>query len=119
MIIEREMMNMPPKARLGDQVDMRCPHGGIGTIISGSEKEADDVHRTARIGDKVQCNKCGQIGIIVKGSPNIFVDGRNAARLGDTEVGTCNPGYKCCPHSRCGIIIEGSSTVFSNDGDGK
>ncbi len=37
-----------------------------------------------------------------------------AARLGDQEVGTCNPGLPCCPHSRTGTNQEVSPNVLIN-----
>lgn len=40
-----------------------------------------------------------------------------ATRVTDETVGTCNPGYKCCPHSRNGINTQGSPNVFINDLD--
>ena len=110
---------MPAKARLGDFVRMNCPHGGIGTIVTGSGKEADDTERTARITDIVVCNSCGKTGRIIVGSPNVFVDELNAARINDTEVGTCDPGNNCCPHGRAGTIISGSPKCFLNDTEGK
>ena len=106
---------MPAKARLGDYVAMNCPHGGIGIIVSGSDKEADDTEKTARVSDTVICCSCGCSGSIIAGSPNIWVDGLSAARIGDPEVGTCSPGKKCCPHGRSGTIITGSPKCFLND----
>lgn len=107
---------MPAKARLGDYVAMNCPHGGIGVIVKGSDKESDDVEKTARVTDTVICCSCGKSGVIVAGSPNVFVDELAAARVGDPEVGTCNPGKKCCPHGRSGTIITGSPKCFVNGG---
>lgn len=106
---------MPAKARLGDFVRMNCPHGGIGTIVTGSGKEADDTEKTARVTDTVICNKCGKSGRIISGSPNVYVDELAAARINDPEVGTCDPGEKCCPHGRSGTIISGSPKCFLND----
>jgi uncharacterized Zn-binding protein involved in type VI secretion len=106
---------MPAQARLGDYVNMNCPHGGIGMIVTGSGPKSDDGHRTARIGDTVICLSCGLSGTIVNGSPNVFTDPPNTARIGDNEVGTCDVGAPCCPHGRCGTIITGSPTVFVND----
>lgn len=107
---------MPRQARLGDKVNMNCPHGGIGIIVSGDDFTSTDTKRAARLGDTVVCQKCGKSGTIVEGSPNVFISGKNAARVGDHESGTCDPGLcEFCPHSRHGIIIEGSGTVFIND----
>ena len=106
---------MPAKARLGDYVAMNCPHGGIGVIVTGSDKEYDDTMKTSRVSDIVICCSCGQSGRIIAGSPNIWVDELAAARINDPEVGTCNPGKKCCPHGRSGTIITGSPTCFLND----
>lgn len=37
-----------------------------------------------------------------------------AARLGDQEVGICNPGKPCCPHIRTGTNREVSPNVLIN-----
>ena len=106
---------MPAKAKIGDYVNMNCPHGGIGVIVSGSGTEGDDNEHTARLGDKVVCMTCGMSGRIINGSPNVYVDGKSAARKADSTTGTCDIGMKCCPHSRSGTIRSGSSKTFLND----
>lgn len=107
---------MPPQARLGDLVAMNCPHGGIGMIVTGSPTKSDDTHKSGRVTDTVVCLSCGKSGQIVSGSPNVFIDELQAARVGDNEVGVCDLGLPCCPHSRSGTIITGSPTVFVNGG---
>ncbi len=37
-----------------------------------------------------------------------------AARLGDSEAGTCDLGKKCCPHGRNGTNSAVSGNVFIN-----
>ena len=37
-----------------------------------------------------------------------------AARLGDSEAGTCNLGLPCCPHGRAGTNGTVSRDVFIN-----
>ena len=106
---------MPAKAKIGDYVNMNCPHGGIGVIVQGSGTEGDDNEHTARLGDEVVCMSCGKSGRIVSASPNVFVDGKAAARKADSTSGMCDMGFECCPHSRSGTIRSGSSKTVVND----
>jgi uncharacterized Zn-binding protein involved in type VI secretion len=39
----------------------------------------------------------------------------DATLVGHGTVGTCNPGYDCCPHGRAGTNGEGSA-IFEVDG---
>ena len=106
---------MPAKVKIGDFVNMNCLHGGIGVIVQGFGTMADDAEHTARMGDEVICMTCGKFGHIISASPNIYVDGKAAARKVDSTVGECNVGLPCCPHSRSGMIRSGSSKTFLND----
>jgi uncharacterized Zn-binding protein involved in type VI secretion len=104
------------KARLGDYVSMNCPHGGTGVIVRGSDVEGDDTEKSARLFDTVQCNSCGCLGIIITASVTTFVDGFGSARVGDSTIGICDVGAKCCPHMRSGTIISGSPKTFVDGG---
>lgn len=60
-------------ARKTDTGQIFCPHGGTFKIIQGSGDSANSPD-LARVGDSVQCNKCGAVGKIIAGSPNVFVN---------------------------------------------
>ena len=107
---------MPAQSRIGDKVSMNCPHGGIGTIVSGSDDVFDNGPGVARKGDTVICDCCGCSGKIVSHSPTVFHDGLGAARINDTTTGICNLGLPCCAHGRAGSIKTGSPTTFLDDG---
>ena len=100
-------------ARAYDFVNMRCPHGGFGVIITYSDDVLYDGLGVARKTDKVMCGKCGCIGQIITGSETYYADGLQVARVDDETQGTCNPGKKCCPHGRNGIIIKGSNSSYT------
>jgi len=53
------------------------------------------------------CCPHGVSGVIVGGSPNVFVNGLAGARLGD-------PVVHSCPHCGTGVISSASSTVTYN-----
>lgn len=82
-----------PVARLGDRTDGVCfghpvplPIGG--EIITASTDTLTNTPRgTARIGDTVRAD-CGHTGQIVSGSPNVYANNRNVARLNDNVKGT-------------------------------
>ena len=102
---------MPAVARVNDKVNMNCPHGGIGTIVSGSPNVDCEGNPVARIGDKVVCDSCGQTFTIITGSPTGFANSLAIARVGDLASGTCNPGLPCCHHGISNAsIITGSPT---------
>ena len=103
------------QARIGDLVNISCPHGAVGMIVTGSPDKYDDGAHCARLTDVVVCLTCGQTGHIVTGSSNTYVNGLQSAKVGDMCVGTCNPGKKCCPHSRTGIIATGSPKTYTNE----
>ena len=83
---------------VGSQVAIICPHGGIGTVITGSENVKATNMPSARVGDLVICNFCGCLGAIATGSPNVKVNSRPSSRVSDITVGICDPGLPCCPH---------------------
>lgn len=100
-------------ARLGDKVNMNCPHGAYGTITSSSlNVEAND-HRMAREGDEVTCDMCGVTRSINANqcSPDIYLNDRQVARVGDPSTGICNPGLGCCPHTTTATISQGSGNT--------
>ncbi|MCG8424634.1 MAG: hypothetical protein MJE77_42625 [Proteobacteria bacterium] len=66
-------VNSIPVARKGDPGSIMCPHGGTFKITMGSG-DTENSPPVARIGDSVQCNKCGAQGKIIAGSPNVFVN---------------------------------------------
>lgn len=106
-------------ARLGDQVNMNCPHSAMGTIISASPDVEANNKRVAREGDVVRCNLCGVTRNINMGqcSPDTYANGLQVARLGDPSTGICDPQYPCCPHTTTATIAEGSVDVLTNTGD--
>ena len=71
--------------------------------------------RAARQGDNdkaicaKQCKFCPHLrtGRITSGSGNVIIEGKGAARQGDSI--NCQ-----CPHGGSGKIIDGSRTVFAN-----
>jgi uncharacterized Zn-binding protein involved in type VI secretion len=69
-------------------------------LISQGEGGSMGSEPTVRIGDKVDCPRHGTVAI-VSGSPDTFINGQPAVRVGDT--------------TSCGdTIIEGSNSVFIN-----
>lgn len=67
----------------------------------------------ARKGDLAKGHGCFPDSPVIEGSPDVFINGLAAARLGDTvEAHGCTCGKDCGTHSR--IISEGSATVFIN-----
>ena len=65
----------------------------------------------ARLGDAglVHCTPYN----IAQGSTNVFVNGRPAARIGDSSTVHLRPvGKKCFPH--VALITSGSTSVFAN-----
>lgn len=107
---------MPAQSRIGDKVAMNCPHGGIGTIVSGSGDVFDNGPGVARQGDTVVCDCCGCSGKIVGCSSTVFHNDKGAARIGDSTTGTCDLSLPCCSHGRSGTIQTGSPTTFVDDG---
>lgn len=67
----------------------------------------------ARKGDIAKGHGCFPDTPIIEGSPNVFINGQPAARVGDAAAPhTCTCGNGCGTHSRS--IAEGSATVFIN-----
>jgi len=102
---------MPRVARKGDYHEGVCGHGAIccphsvaGPIVEGSSNVFTNSKLTARLHDEVthDCPHCGT-GYIAEGSSTVFVNNKPIARIGDRVV---YPGGS-------GVIIEGSSDVFS------
>ena len=106
-------------ARKGDQVNMNCPHGAMGTIITGSEDCEVNGKQCARETDTVQCNLCGVTRTINAGecSPDTYLNGLQVARLGDPSTGICDLKQRCCPHTTTATIAEGSSDTLVNAGE--
>ena len=66
----------------------------------------------ARMGDPGTVH-CGAYNIAT-GSPNVFINNKPAARVGDTSTVHLQPGGKhCVPHTS--TIVVGSGTVFVNN----
>jgi uncharacterized Zn-binding protein involved in type VI secretion len=86
---------MPGAARLGDTIS----HGG--SIIEASDNVLTNGRGSARVGDKVWCNR-HNLRTIVTGSGSVLVNGRGFARIGDSIS--------------CGAtIVTGSSDVIVGD----
>lgn len=64
--------NGKPTAVIDGTGPTNCPHGGTFVIIEGSTTVFAESRRVARIGDAVQCTKCGGMGHIVEGSADTF-----------------------------------------------
>lgn len=106
---------MPAEARIGDQVTMNCPHGGTGTITSGSPNITANGQAVARVGDTVVCNLCGLSFTIATGSGLAKANGQAVARVDDIVVGTCNLHKPGCPHVVAGAkISSGSGNITIN-----
>jgi len=104
---------MSKQARLGDIVNISCPHGATGIITTGSNYTYDRGKKVARLSDTVICCSCGKTGNIISGSQYTYADALKMAKVGDTCVGSCDVGAKCCPHSRTGTIVTGSDTTYT------
>jgi len=106
---------MKDQARKFDLVNISCPHGATGMITTGSPSVVIDGKLNARLTDIVTCLSCGQTGVIVIGSGDTYVNGLKVARVGDICFGTCNPGHRCCPHSRTGTVAQGSPKTYTDE----
>ena len=51
--------------------------------------------------------------VIAGGSGDVLINGRGAARVGDSSTGHLRPGGKRCPNHTASIV-SGSSSVFIN-----
>lgn len=58
-------------------------HGGV--VVEGSPFSDINGKRIARVGDKVSCRTCGDT-VIATGDATCVIDGRSAARHGDTTA---------------------------------
>jgi uncharacterized Zn-binding protein involved in type VI secretion len=65
-----QMINGQLSARVTDTGPTCCPHGGTFRIVKGSGTVSIDGQKVARVGDPVQCIKCGAKGKIIAGSNN-------------------------------------------------
>ena len=65
---------------------------------------------TARLGDQGVPHCSGYV--IATGSPNVFVNGKPMASVGDTSTPHLRPGTPCPAH--VAAINQGSGTVFVN-----
>lgn len=70
-----QTINNIPAARVTDTGQCICPHAGTFQIIKGSGTVEINGQKVARIGDQVQCQKCGAMGLITVGSPNTMSGG--------------------------------------------
>jgi uncharacterized Zn-binding protein involved in type VI secretion len=86
---------MPKAARIGDNHTCPLPLHPGGPVSSGSPDVITGYQRQGRVGDTLLC--LGQ-DVIARGSPTVFVNGREAARIGDPTV-----------HG--GVIVVGCATV--------
>lgn len=106
---------MPKQSRLGDTIKIKCPHGTqVGIITSASHDKTVDSIPCARFSDSAICCSCGGGGQIMTGSSDTVLDNLMSARVGDKEVGKCQPGCKTCPHTHNGEIIQGSSDTTTD-----
>ena len=106
---------MRQAAKVGDKVSMNCPHGGIGTIVSGNPSAVVNGRMDARMGDLVVCDKCGKSRRIDEGSANIVSGGSLIAHVHNTATGPCDMHLRCCPHTSVGKVISGSSNTQCSD----
>lgn len=106
---------MPRASKLGDKVNMNCPHNGIGTIISCSLDIEINGEGIARKGDVVRCDKCGKTRTIDSGSSDVEGNGLDFARVGDHSTGICDLGLPDCPHTTVATISTGSDDTLCND----
>ena len=105
---------MSEQARIGDLVEISCPHGPqIGVITTGSKYSMVDSRQQARLTDTVICTACGKSGNIISGSEFTYCDDLKSARVGDETTGTCDIGCEECPHSRTGIVKTGSPYTYT------
>jgi uncharacterized Zn-binding protein involved in type VI secretion len=93
---------MPPAARIGDvhtcpMVTGVVPHVGGPIIPPCATTVLIGGIPAARVTDKLVC--VGPTDVIVKGSPTVFIDNLQAARIGDLTV-----------HG--GVIVTGLPTVI-------
>ena len=58
--------------RLGDMGDCLCPHGGSYQSVTASQTVFVNGMGLTRIGDSTSCVVCGQAGVHVSGSENVF-----------------------------------------------
>ena len=92
---------MPKAARLGDMHTCPIPKHVGGPVTSPcSPTIIIENRQAARVGDKATCK--APPDTIATGSSSVFMDGKMAARLGDTTA-----------HG--GKIVEGASTVIIGD----
>ena len=71
-----QFINGKLAARLTDQGIIECPHGGQFIIIEGSSDVIIEGQPGARLQDKVQCVKCGGLGMIIGSSPDTFTNNK-------------------------------------------
>lgn len=79
-----------PVARLNDRTTGVCAiHGPIGGKITTASTDVltNSPRGTARIDDTVTAD-CGHTGKIITGSPNVYANSRNVARINDKFSGT-------------------------------
>ena len=96
---------MPAVVRLGDDESHAC------YTTSASANVFANRIPVCRVGDSVCCNLATPPhptpGVIVDGSPNVFVNGQQIARVGDPTQ-----------HQGCGAgsLLSGSPDVYVNGG---
>lgn len=109
------VLAMPRVARVGDKVNMNCPHGATGTIVTGSNNIVVNGKSLARKGDTITCDLCGVSRTIDSGSPDGLANSADIARVGDPSTGTCDLKLPGCPHTTVATIATGSEDFILNE----
>lgn len=84
-----------------------CPHGIVGTRITGSPDVHTNRRRTSRAPIDLAVHSCPHCGVnmCIAGSRDVFVNRYQVHRLGDAVTEFCGAG----------ISVTGSPDVFTND----
>jgi len=61
-------------ARIGDVGDCRCPHGGIYVIVTGASRTITENSPNTRLGDRVVCVVCGDVGTLVTSAQRTYIE---------------------------------------------
>jgi uncharacterized Zn-binding protein involved in type VI secretion len=96
-------------AMQGSKVNMNCPNGATGTVVSGSDDFEVDGMPGARRGDIVRCDSCGLTRTIDEGADDVTDGVMGLARVGDHTTGPC-----VRTPVTTGVIITGSDTCSTN-----
>jgi uncharacterized Zn-binding protein involved in type VI secretion len=85
-------------------------------LILHRKQEFKMAHQKARVGDRMNGTWIGRrrvyhvTGVVISGSPNVFVNGKRAARLGDR--GRHSHGGFTIITGRPDVLINGKRTAF-------